>query len=333
MRKIRVALIGINENSHSTQVYTRTGQRSDVFEIVGYVLPENEGEKYPEKAKRLEAYPELTLEQVLEDPTIEAVIIETDEIHLTKYALQAAKHGKHIHMEKPGGVSLSDFEELIATMKQTGKVFHTGYMYRYNPTIRQVLERIKNGELGDILCVEAQMNCIHPPHKRQWLEGFPGGMMFYLGCHLIDLILLIQGKPERVIPLNKSTGAEGVTAQDFGMAVLEYPTGYSFAKTTARELGGYLRRQLVITGTKETVELKPLEYGGEATCHTNLHRSNAVRWPEPWIDTVSETFDRYETMMVSFARMVAGEIENPYTYDYELMLFRTLLECCGEELQ
>ena len=37
--------------------------------------------------------------------------------------------------------------------------------------------------------------------------------------------------------------------------------------------------------------------------------------------------------MVSFARMVAGEIENPYTYDYELMLFRTVLECCGEELK
>ena len=329
MRKIKVALIGVNANSHSTQVYTRTGWRSDVFEIAGYVMPENEKEKYPEKVQRLEAYPELTLEQVLEDSSIEAVIIETDEIHLTKYALLAAKHGKHIHMEKPGGVSLADFEELIATMKKTGKVFHTGYMYRYNPLVRQVLERIKNGELGEILCVEAQMNCIHNPQKRQWLECFPGGMMFFLGCHLIDLILLIQGKPERIIPLNKSTCTDGVTAEDFGMAVLEYPTGYSFAKTSARELGGYLRRQLVITGTKETVELKPLEYGGEATCHTNMHRSSAVKWAEPWTDSVSDSFDRYEEMMVSFARMVAGEIENPYTYDYELMLFRTVLECCG----
>ena len=329
MRKIRVALIGVNANSHSTQIYTRTGWHSDVFEIAGYVMPENEKEKYPEKVQRLEAYPELTLEQVLEDPTIEAVIIETDEIHLTKYALLAAKHGKHIHMEKPGGVSLADFEELIATMKKTGKVFHTGYMYRYNPLVRQVLERIKKGELGEILCVEAQMNCIHNPQKRQWLECFPGGMMFFLGCHLIDLILLIQGKPERVIPLNKSTGTDGVTAQDFGMAVLEYPTGYSFAKTSARELGGYLRRQLVITGTKETVELKPLEYGSEANCYTDMHCSSAVKWQERGTDSVSESFDRYEEMMVSFARMVAGEIENPYTYDYELMLFRTVLECCG----
>ena len=43
--------------------------------------------------------------------------METDEIYCTKYALLAAKAGKHIHMEKPGGLELADFEELIATVK------------------------------------------------------------------------------------------------------------------------------------------------------------------------------------------------------------------------
>jgi predicted dehydrogenase len=33
-------------------------------------------------------------------------------------------------MEKPGGISLAEFETLIDTVKQSGKVFHTGYMYR-----------------------------------------------------------------------------------------------------------------------------------------------------------------------------------------------------------
>ena len=40
-------------------------------------------------------------------------------------------------------------------------------------------------------------------------------------------------------------------------------------------------------------------------------------------------FDRYDTMMSSFAEMVRGEKENPYTYDYELSLYKTVLRACG----
>lgn len=76
-------------------------------------------------------------------------------------------------------------------------------MYRYNPFVKELLQKVKNGELGDIISVEAQMNCMHSVNTRQWLANFPGGMMFFLGCHLIDLILQIQGMPERIIALNK----------------------------------------------------------------------------------------------------------------------------------
>lgn len=329
MKKIRVAFIGLNAHSHSTQIYNRIRKMEDSYEVAGYVLPENEGEKYPNKLACVEGLQALNLEQVLTDETIEAVIIETDEVHLTKYALLAARHNKHIHMEKPGGVSLADFEELIGIMKKTGKVFHTGYMYRYNPQIRQVIGQVKAGQLGDIISVEAQMNCIHPPETRQWLEAFPGGMMFFLGCHLVDLVLLIQGMPERIVPFNCATGAEGVTATDFGMAVLQYKNGVSFVKTCAREKGGYVRRQLVITGTKATLELKPLEVknGIEITTPTTCYTSDA--WTDTGVQTILPGGSRYETMMASFAKMVAGEMENPYTYDYELQLFQVLLQCCG----
>ena len=100
---------------------------------------------------------------------------------------------------------------------------------------------MRAGELGRILSVEAQMNCSHPAEVRQWLQDFPGGMMFFLGCHLVDLILQLKGMPDNIIPLNRCTGMDGVTAQDFGMAVFEYPDGISFAKTSACEKGGFLR--------------------------------------------------------------------------------------------
>ena len=331
MRKIRVAQIGTSQNSHGNMIWTALVKNPDVFEIAGYAFPENEGEKFPKHAEKFQGYQELTVEQILADPTIEAVVIETEEIYLTKYAILAAKAGKHIHMEKPGGIDPAEFRELIGMMKQSGKVFHTGYRYRYNPVLRDIRKRIDAGELGQIISVEAQMNCIYPDAtKRHWLGTFPGGMMFFLGCHLIDLVLLLQGTPKRIIPMNKSTGIDGVTAKDFGMVALEYEKGWSFIKTVACEVGGYQRRQLVITGTKGTIELKPFEIMEGPLHRTRKTEFFDTNWRAPFVSEDSQLFNRYAPMMIAFAEMVAGERENPYTLDYELSVYEMILQCCGE---
>lgn len=329
MRRIRIAHIGMNTNSHAKQIFESLKKQSDLFEIVGYCLPENERERLPHRMPALEGYPELTLDQIMNDPTIEAVTVETDEIYLTKYALLAAQHGKHIHMEKPGGREIDCFDRLIDTVIANKTVFHTGYMYRYNPVLRDLFARIKAGEFGDIISVEAQMNCWHTESVRSWLGDLPGGMLFFLGCHLIDLVLQIQGMPEHIIPLSRPTGADGVTADDFGMAVLEYKNGVSFVKTCAQEKGGYLRRQLVVTGTKGMVEIKPLEYGPESDMRTNMVEYRDNGWQTPGEETVSASYDRYDNMLAAFAKMVRGEITNPYTPEYERTLFKTVLRCCG----
>lgn len=332
MRKVKIAQIGINRYSHAIEVFNSLKRQKDIFEFVGIVLPENEKETMPHKYEQVKDFPELTLQQVLEDPTIEAVAIETDEIYLTKYALLAAGAGKHIHMEKPGGRELSQFEELIKLVKQTGKVFHTGYMYRYNPYIIDLLERVRAGELGQILSVEAQMNCIHPRQLRQWLGQLPGGMMFYLGCHLVDLILLLQGQPKSVLALNTSTH-QNTEAEDFGMAVFTYENGVSFAKTTAREIGGYARRQLVVTGTEATVEIKPLEMFIPQVGHfTEKTEYTEKAWNDRGVRFKTPIFNRYDGMMAGFASYVRGEKENPYTPDYELELYKLVLRACGVEL-
>ena len=330
MRKIKVAQIGFNSLSHAQQICSSIQKQSNLFELVGYALPENEREKFPQLVTLLDGYPEMTVEQILADPEIEAVIIETEEIYLLKYAIMAAEHKKHIHMEKPGGQNVQEFEKLVSILKENKTVFHTGYMYRYNPYIQELLTAVKTGELGQIISIDAEMNCFHKPQNRQWLSCFEGGMMFFLGCHLVDLILQIQGNPKRILPLNKCTGVDGVTATDFGMAVLEYDNSVSTVKTTATEIGGFARRHLVVTGTKKTVEIRPLEMllpQGQFTEKTEY--TNLEHWRHRGDFSKSEVFDRYDPMLAGFAQLVRGERENPYTYDYELELFKTVLACCG----
>ena len=329
MRRIKIAQIGVNFYSHGNDIFNCITGNSDIFEFAGWCLPENEKERLPEKAARLEGYPELTLEEILNDETIEAVAIETDEIYTTKYAIMAAEHGKHVHMEKPGGRELADFEKLIAVVKEKGVVFHTGYMYRYNPNVREVLDMVRSGKLGEIISVEAQMNCNHTAEVRSWLNELPAGMMFFLGCHLVDLVMQIQGEPVNIIPFNRRSGMEGVDAPDFGMAVLDYGNAVSFIKTTDVEIGGFQRRQLVITGTKGMIEIKPLEQVAGRMLFSERTVYTDEAWGNKGEHTATEPYDRYNTMMASFAAMVRGEYANPYTPDYELSLYKNVLRCCG----
>lgn len=332
MNKIKIAQIGTSRYSHGSAIFESIKRNSDIFEIVGFSLPENEREKFPEQMEFFDAYREMTVDEILNNPEIDAVTVETEEIYLTKYAQMVADAKKHIHMEKPGGTDEKAFEKLIETVKKNGTVFHTGYMYRYNPYILELMESIRKGELGEIISVEAQMNCIHSEELRQWLNNFDGGMMFFLGCHLIDLILQIQGMPDKVIPLNKCSGIGDGVGADFGMAVFEYKNGVSFAKTSAVEIGGFERRQLVVSGTKGTVELRPLErltYDYKMQ-DTDRYIRTDTNWHSHTQKTTSPIHNRYDSMMASFGAMVRGEKENPWTYDYELKLYKTLLRACGK---
>ena len=327
MKKVKIAQIGIGHD-HATMIFESIVKQSDIFEVVGYHLPEGEAELFAEKLPLMRDFPRLTLEEIVNNPEITAVTIETEEKNLSRYALLAAEQGKHIHMDKPGGMDEAEFEKLIETVRHKRLVFHTGYMYRYNPEIVKLMSPEGREELGEILSIEAQMNGIYPdtPEKREWLSRFKGGNMFFLGCHMIDVIVNLLGVPEKITPFNKCSKAEGVTSEDFGMAVLEYPNGTSFVKVNAREVVGYRRRQLVVCGTKKTVELKPIEIYLPDGLRTGVteYKANDEKTSE------SELFDRYDDMLCSFSQMVRGEKENPWGYDYELTLYHLIMQACGK---
>jgi predicted dehydrogenase len=112
---------------------------------------------------------------------------------------------------------------------------------------------------------------------------------------------------------------------------LRYPDGISFAKTCANERGGFARRQLVICGEQGTIELRPLEeFSPSGQIYTTSHIRTETSWHAPEQCERSADFDRYDAMMQNFAEMVCGK-ENPYTYDYELNLYKLILKACGKE--
>ena len=338
MKKIKIAQIGTGHDHASASIATLK-QKSDLFDLVGFATVPEDSLNLPrftyEGCKSMyENIPQMTVEQIFEIPDLDAVCIETEDRALTKYAIMAAKRGLHIQMDKPGGIKDAEFDELIEIAKQKNIVLHLGYMYRYNPEILKLKQDIKDGKYGEIYAIEAQMNCLHEPDKRQWLGNYPGGMLYYLGCHLIDLVYSIQGEPIDVIPLSTPIHTDNVDACDFGMAVLKYKNGVSFVKSTAVEYGGFERRQLVVCGTKGTVEIKPIEWICKDVTDTIQLQTTTVRnafekdWCTKGAYYTSDAYGRYEGMFLSFADYVNGVKQNPFSYEYEKNLHKLILKCC-----
>ncbi len=183
------------------------------------------------------------------------------------------------------------------------------------------------------------MSVHNKKERHEWLRKFKGGMMFFLGCHDVDLVVRFMGRqPDEVIALNGTTGQYGVDVEDNGFAVLKYGSNASFVRTCTAEYGGFDRRQLVICGTKGTLEFHPIEYqlGGGMLKSVAYLTTDKEEDGKPYYNDLatrieSEPYNRYDDMMRSFASYVRGEKENPYTYDYEIALFRTFMKACGAE--
>ena len=334
MKKIKVVQIG-TAHDHAKFVMDSIKKQSDVFELVGYVNPEPNSICFNMFKDTYSDVKELTLEEALSYSGLDAVIIESDEHSLMKYAAMAIEKGLHVHIDKPGGEDIDEFATVANSAKNKNLVFSMGYMYRFNPAVKKLFKMVEKGELGQIMSVEAQMNCHQSIEKRNWFENFAGGNMFFLGCHLIDIIYRLQGEPEEITAYNTSSNTDGVTAKDECMAVLKYKNGCSFVKVYANECGGFLRRQLVVSGTKGTAEIKPIEryVPGSSEIMTDMRvvftqDEDKDGWNAYGKDIAFGPFDRYDDMMKIFALTVSGECENNFDYDYEIRLHSLLDKIC-----
>ena len=333
MKPVRIAQIGIGHN-HADATMATLRKFPQYFEVVGVA---EDDPKWYERRHGWKPYEGLQFmgeEELLSTPGLEAVCVEQDVPDNEAAALRCAERGLHIHMDKPGGEDYADFVRLVEMQRKGGKAFQMAYMYRYNPAIRQCLDMARSGQLGDIFEIDCQMSTTHSAIYREWLANFKAGDMYIFGSHLIDLIVYMLGEPENIATFNMNSFPEVAKCVDNGLAVLQYPRATCTVRTTSLEANGYVRRQLVVCGTKGTVEIKPMENPTKMSVAWSrpiapggLGQAGAADNRE-WID-VPDFGGRYDAQLIDFARVIRGEIENPFGYDYELAVERTVLRACG----
>ena len=333
MQKIKIGQIGVC-HEHAEGKILSLRKMPDVFEIVG-VVDDRASPSVKFAGGNLTAYAGLkwmTEEELFSVPGLQAVTVETPNDDLVPTALRCMERDLAMHVDKPAGYDLARFATLLRGCEERKIPFQMGYMFRGNPAFQFCLKVCREKWLGDIFEIQANMSHNYGGDDYQrYLGKLEGGIMFNLGCHLIDFIVALMGKPDKATPFLKSTPGLPDSIKNNGLAILEYPHATATVRACSLEAGGLEHRRLKICGTKGTIELCPLERfdGKPLTMQMILLEGNADYSAGAHTLDFGVQNDRYQSQLLEFAGMIRGTQTDPYTREHDYLVHKTLLAAAG----
>ena len=170
-----------------------------------------------------------TYEALFEDPEVVVVYIATPHSFHHSQTLAALKSGKNVICEKPLGINASEVRQMTALAAEKGLFLMEALWSRFNPSIQQVYNLVKKGELGAISYLRADFAfpaLDRDPRGRLLNPSLAGGSLLDIGIYPVFLAYLFLGIPKdiKVSAHFHTTGAEKQIAMIFdydeAMAVL-----------------------------------------------------------------------------------------------------------------
>ncbi|WP_026908031.1 Gfo/Idh/MocA family protein [Paucisalibacillus globulus] len=210
---------------------------------------------------------------ILTDKEIDIVVIATISSLHANMAVEALLHNKHVILEKPLALSISDAQKILQVAREQEKYILVCHQLRYRPVFRKIKNIIEDGSLGELYLGVASMR-IHRPNsyykesnwKGSWEKD--GGMLLNQGIHLIDLLVWLMGDVQMVFGdiVNKSKVKE---TEDIASGILIFSNqarGIIEANTMTQpeNLGYYLS----IFGEKGTISIGGSNFNKIERCYT-----------------------------------------------------------------
>jgi predicted dehydrogenase len=327
-RRIKIGQIGTGHGHAAGKLETLLALPDD-FEVVGIVESDPKLRQAAEAEKAFRGLPWMTEEQLLNTPGLEAVAVETRNAQLVATAARCVAAGKHVHLDKPAGVSLSSYKKVLDDAQRQKLTIQMGFMFRYNPAFQRCFRAAREGWLGEIFELNGVISKRVEPSRREFVAGSAGGTMFELGCHLIDAMLTLLGRPDKVTPYVRRTRAEDNLA-DNQLAVFEYPKAICTIRSSVVEVEGEQRRQFTVCGQQGTVDIKPLEPPTMLLALSEPRGDYRRGYQEVTLPTSD---GRYHEQLRDFARILRGEKEQEYSPAHDLLVCETTLLASGMPLE
>ncbi len=168
-----------------------------------------------------------SIEDLLADKHLDAVYVASPvDCHLD-HALSICQANKHLLLEKPLARNSAEAAQIIEACERAGIVAMEAYMMKFHPAHEKLRELVASNALGKVVTARARLGCWHPPMKNSWRQDparSGGGVLFDIGCHLLDLLRWLLG------PIKSVTGKAAnmifdYPADDTAVGMVEFEHG------------------------------------------------------------------------------------------------------------
>ncbi|MGH6943158.1 MAG: Gfo/Idh/MocA family protein [Geminicoccaceae bacterium] len=252
-----------------------------------------------------------SLDRVLADPAIDAVILCTPHSLHTGQVLAAAAHGKHVFCEKPLALERADAERSVATCRDAGLVLGIGHERRFEPAMLEVERLVRQGTLGTIMHAEGNFShdklaAVPATDWRRSAKDSPAAGMTAMGIHLTDAFVNLFGP---AVSAFASTSARVLDSAngDVVSALIRFESGATGYINAILATPLYLR--FTVFGSAGWVELRNATHPDTAGPSTLVHQpaeGARVTRTYDWTDSVKANLE-------AFADAIEGRAEYPFT--------------------
>jgi UDP-N-acetyl-2-amino-2-deoxyglucuronate dehydrogenase len=242
---------------------------------------------------------------------IDTVSILTESGNHARDCLALAPYGKHIVVEKPMALTVSDADAMIRTCDQAGIKLFVVKQNRYNLPVTKLVEALRAGRFGKLVMgsvrvrwCRSQSYYDQAPWRGTW--ALDGGVFANQASHHVDLLEWCLGEPVSVVAKAR-TALVNIEAEDTGIALITFRSGaLGVVEATTAARPKDTEGSLSILGEKGLVEI-----GGFAV---NKMRTWNFSVPVPGDDEVLEKYwedppDVYGFGHVAYLNNVVESIE------------------------
>jgi predicted dehydrogenase len=152
------------------------------------------GQKLLSAAQRSEARVEKDLRRILEDKSVDAVVVATPDHWHALATIWACQAGKHVYVEKPASHNLNEGRRMVEAARKYHRVVQLGTQSRSSASLARAAELVRSGKLGKI------------PHARAWIGGSRPNIGHQKDTAVppeVDYNLWLGPAPERAFNVNR----------------------------------------------------------------------------------------------------------------------------------
>ncbi|KAA0969577.1 Gfo/Idh/MocA family oxidoreductase [Aureimonas fodinaquatilis] len=197
---VNAAIIGLGWWGR-TLVQSVQGESSDIHFIAGATGRKERAVDFAAEQK-LQLHD--SLEEVLQNPDVEAVVLATPHLQHADQIIAAARAGKHVFVEKPFTMDKESAQRAVQAVEEAGVTLGLGHNRRFHPHMETLKNKVDHHEFGTLLHCEGTMTSpsgLALP-KESWRvnpKQSPAGGLAGLGIHMVDSMIALLGPVESVV--------------------------------------------------------------------------------------------------------------------------------------